>query len=193
VLAGGALGSGLGGFLSDALVRRTGNRRWSRSLIGCCGLTSAGLAMMLSIHCDNPWLAALCAAWACLAVHLPLASWWGVVTEISGKHLGAVFGLVNSMGLPGAIGSQLFLGQFVDWLGTFGYRGRAQWDPAFYLYGGVLLLGAVGWLFIDATKPLVPAERTPTRELLPEPVTVRSSHHESTHIQEAHPDCRTHP
>ena len=65
-------------------------------------------AMVASIHCDSPWLAAVCATAACFGVHLQLASWWGVVAEISGKHVGAVFGLVNSMGIPGAFGSPIF-------------------------------------------------------------------------------------
>jgi sugar phosphate permease len=154
VLTGGAVGSILGGYLSDGLVRRTGDRRWTRRGIGCASLTSAGLAMVASIYCDSPWLAAGCTTWACLAVHLQLAAWWGVVTEISGKHLGALFGLMNSMGVPGAVGSQLFLGRFVDWLGGYGFAGRAQWDPSFYLYGAVLVVGAGCWLFIDAAKSI---------------------------------------
>jgi hypothetical protein len=39
-----------------------------------------------------------------------------------------------------------------------GYTGRAQWDPAFYLYGGVLMLGGVLWLFINPQRPVVPAD-----------------------------------
>lgn len=156
VLAGGALGSLLGGYLSDALVRLMGDRRWSRRVIGCCALSGAAGLMVASIHCDAPWLAALCATLACFGVHLQLASWWGVVAEISGKHVGAVFGLVNSMGVPGAIGSPIFMGALADWLRQKGYSGRAQWDPAFYSYGGVLLFGAACWLLIDATRPIVP-------------------------------------
>ncbi len=155
VLSGGALGSVCGGYLSDGLVRYTGNRRWSRRAIGCVALGSAALAMMASIYCDSPWLAAACTAWASLCVHLQLASWWEAVTEISGKHLGTLFGLMNSLGVPGAIASQLFLGRFADVLGEHGYSGRAQWDPAFYIYGSVLLVGGFCWLLIDTTRPVV--------------------------------------
>ncbi len=158
VMGAGAVGSMLGGYLSDALVRRTGSRRVARRAIGVFSLASAGLAMVASIACDPPWLSVACTSWACLAVHLQGASWWGVVTEISGKHLGALFGLMNSLGVPGAVASQLFLGRFVDWLGDRGYVGRAQWDPAFYIYGGVLLAGAVCWLFIDAMRPVIGPE-----------------------------------
>jgi hypothetical protein len=65
---------------------------------------------------------------------------------------------MNSMGGVGAIASQLFLGRFVDWMGGLGYTGRAQWDPAFYLYAGILVIGAFGWLWIDVTQPVEPPE-----------------------------------
>ena len=154
VLASGAAGSLVGGFLSDFLVRRTG-RRGIRCRIGIIAMTSAALAMAASPHCDRNELATACTAWACFAVHVQAAAWWGVVTDVSGKHLGALFGLMNSLGLPGAIGSQLFLGRFVDWMASYGYEGRAQWDPSFNVYAIVLLVGAVAWYLVDADRSLI--------------------------------------
>lgn len=158
VLAGGAIGSTFGGYLSDWLILRTGNRRWSRRTIGFFAMAGAATGMVASIHCDSPWLAAAWATWACLSIHLYVASWWGTVTEISGKHLGALFGLMNSLGVPGAFISPLFMGWFVDWLKSHGYTGRDQWDPAFYVYAAVLGVGAVCWLFVDSTKSAVEEE-----------------------------------
>ncbi len=68
---------------------------------------------------------------------------------------------MNSMGGLGAISSQLFLGRFADWMKDLGHEGRAQWDPAFYLYAGVLLVGAIGWLWIDTTRPIEPLASLP--------------------------------
>ena len=34
----------------------------------------------------------------------------------------------------------------------FGFTGREQYDPAFWVYAGVLLLGATCWLFINPTR-----------------------------------------
>jgi sugar phosphate permease len=155
VMAGGATGSLLGGCLSDWLVHRTGERRWSRRLIGAGGLSLASIALCSSIYCDSPVVAASFTATAALSAQLAIASWWIVTTEISGKHLGALFGLVNSMGFPGSLGSQLFFGWFADWQHDRGLTGRAQWDPAFYVYAAVLLTGACCWLFVDATKSAV--------------------------------------
>jgi hypothetical protein len=35
-----------------------------------------------------------------------------------------------------------------------GYSGREQWDPAFTICSGILLLGACGWLLIDLSKDM---------------------------------------
>jgi MFS family permease len=155
VLTGGALGSVLGGYLHDALVRQTGSRRWSRRLIGCTGLGSAAMFLAASVSCADAGNAALFTALATFCAALPMATWWAVVTEISGKHLGALFGLVNSLGVPGAVASQLFFGAFADMRKKQGYVGRDQWDPGFYVYVCALLIGAIGWLFVDATKSAV--------------------------------------
>src|SRR5206468_9253827 len=114
---------------ADWLVWRTGSRRWSRRLLGCGGLASAALALALSIHVDSVVLASLCTALACFCATSVIATWWACVTEISGRHLGALFGLMNSMGVPGAFGSQVFYGSYADWMKAHGYDGRAQWDP----------------------------------------------------------------
>jgi MFS family permease len=154
-LAGGAAGCILGGYLTDLLRRIQRERRRGLRALGGGGLTVAAAALLLSIHCDSPILAALLAALASFSAHLHLTAWWAVVTEISGKHLGALFGLMNSLGVFGAWSSPVFLGWFTDWREKQGYSGRAQWDPAFYVYAGVLLAGALGWLFIDPGRSVV--------------------------------------
>ena len=152
VLTGGAIGSVSGGFLVDLLLRRTGSRRWSRSGIACCGLTTASVLLLCSTGIDNAVGAAACTAVAAFAAFTCIAPWWGAVTDISGPHLGALFGLMNSLGVPGAMSSQIFLGSFADWMKSQGHSGRDQWDPAFAVYSLVLLIGAIGWLFVNPTR-----------------------------------------
>lgn len=156
VLTGGACGSLAGGTLADYLLRKTGSKRWSRSGLGAAALSSAALMLIIAVQTDSSVGSALWTTGAVFAAFTTLASWWGAVTDISGRHLGALFGLMNSLGGLGAIASQLFVGYFADWMKELGYSGRAQWDPIFYVYAVVLLAGAVGWLLIDASRPIAP-------------------------------------
>jgi hypothetical protein len=77
--------------------------------------------------------------------------------DIGGRHLGAIFGLGNMVGLGGGAISQLFLGRFADEMKALGFEGRARWDPAFPIYGVVLLAGGLLWLFVNPRRPVAPA------------------------------------
>jgi MFS family permease len=162
VLLGGALGSLAGGWLADWAVRLTGERKRSRRYVGFCGMLAAAGAMRGSIEFDSPALAAASLALACFCVQAQIATWWATVIDISGKHVAALFGLMNSMGLPGAFGSQVFLGRVVDILQRRGYTGRDCWDPAFDVYTLVLLLGACCWLMVNAEKGVTGCSTTLT-------------------------------
>jgi MFS family permease len=154
VLGGGAVGGVLGGLLSDRLVRWTGSRRGSRKGAGFGAFAAAALALLLSIFCDDPWVAVGLTTLACFGAQVQLASWWAVVTDISGPHVGAMFGLMNSLGVPGAVASQLFFGHLVQTLQEAGMHGRDCWDPGFFVSAAVLGIGAVCWLLVDADRPL---------------------------------------
>jgi hypothetical protein len=80
------------------------------------------------------------------------------MADIGGRHLGALFGVCNMVGLAGGGFSQLFLGYFVDYMAGLGFVDRARWDPAFYLYGGVLMFGGLLWLFVNPHRTVVPVE-----------------------------------
>jgi hypothetical protein len=124
-------------------------------LLTAPALTSAAGGMVLSIQLDDPWLAALSTAGACLAIHLTLPAGWNVVAEISGPHVGALWGLLNAMGVAGAYCSPIFLGGLVDYLSALGYVGRQRWDPAFYVYASLLLTGAFAWLLVNPEQSVV--------------------------------------
>ncbi len=162
VLAGGAVGGVLGGLLGDWLFRVLGRRYASRKWIGGVGLVVAANALWVGASCDSPVAAALWTALANLSANVQLAAWWAVVTDISGRHVGVMFGLMNSLGVPGAFASPIFLGHLTDHLGRLGYEGRARWDPAFAVFAVVLLIGAACWVFVDPSKKLpAPSARPP--------------------------------
>ena len=165
VLGGGAVGCYFGGYLSGWAVRISGERRRSRRLIGIGTLTAGGVLLAASPHFESPVATSVCAALAFACAQAQQGNWWATVTDISGKHLGAMFGLMNSLGGIGAIASPIFLARFVDARSKAGLLDRDQWDPAFLIYGIVLFVGASCWLLIEPDKPI--AEQPPSPEAKP--------------------------
>lgn len=153
-LGGGAAGCLFGGVVNDWLVRITGSPRYAYRLYGVCCLAVATVALLGSVACDSAtWATAWCAA-SYFAMLSGQAAWWPTISEISGPHVGAMFGLMNSLGVPGAFASTAFLGAFADYMGRLGYVGRGQWNPAFLIYAAALGLAAVCWLGVDAGKKI---------------------------------------
>ncbi|MFM8724243.1 MAG: hypothetical protein ACKON9_03875, partial [Planctomycetaceae bacterium] len=83
---------------------------------------------------------------SCFATQATQSLWWSCAIGISGRHTGALFGLMNSAGVFGAMTSQLLVGLLADALGRLKLSGRAQWDPIFYINCLVLLTAAGLWL-----------------------------------------------
>ena len=159
VLAGSAIGTIAGGFVADWLVRRFPDIDRARRWLGGTCFALAALFLVLGIFCQSPAATAGLAALSCLAAFLVLPSWWTCAIKISGKHVGSLFGLLNMMGVVGALASQYFIGKFVDLRKGWGYVGRDQWDPALYVFVAVLLVAAMLWGCFRSV-PVEPEEKS---------------------------------
>lgn len=145
VLAGSAFGMLLGGWLADRLSHWTSDPLQARRGLGAICFLTAALCLFIGVRCDDPYtLAALWGASFC-AMHITLPNWWSVAIPQCGRHVGAIFGLMNGMGVIGALASQWFVGWHADWRATQGFSGRDQWDPIFDVYVFVLVLGGLAW------------------------------------------------
>jgi MFS family permease len=154
VLAGGVAGMLGGGIVADRMVRRSADCGRARRRLGAGAFLVAATFLVASITCDSPLLSTILAAASCLATACQQSSWWSSASEIGGRNLGALFGLLNMMGMPGAMASQFLLGVWADWRQSQGLVGRAQWDPGLFAYAGLLLVGAVCWWFVDTSRPI---------------------------------------
>jgi MFS transporter, ACS family, glucarate transporter len=152
VLFPGAIAAFFGGWLTDWLVRTTGSRRWGRTSQAVVGAGLAAFGIVASVWTDSTVVASAFIALVAFGVQLQLPAWWACATQVSGQHLGAIFGLMNMMGGLGRMLSQLFVGSFADWRKSQGYTGRAQWDPSLYLYVVIALCGMVLWALINPEK-----------------------------------------
>jgi MFS family permease len=154
VLAGATMGTVVGGLIADRIKNRCLRPAHVRRYVGCGFFSLAAILLVASIAASSAFVSALLAAASCCAMLCQHPGWWSGVTELGGRHVGAVFGLVNSLGVPGAMASQYFFGACADWRGSQGFSGREQWDPALAVYVAVLLVGGVCWLFIDVSRPI---------------------------------------
>lgn len=149
VLGAGAVATVFGGWLSDSLVRRTGSHRWGRTAQAVAGYVLAAGGILASLHIDSTDMAAYCVMTSAFGVQLALPCWWASATRISGRHVGALFGLMNMFGSVGRIAANSWVGYLVDWRQKHGFTGRAVWDPAFYGFAVAALAGMVLWALVD--------------------------------------------
>jgi MFS family permease len=138
-----------GGRISDALIRRTGSKRWGRSLPGVVGFAGAGLCALLVSLAPNAWtaIALLCAANVFQDIAIPCI--WSLPADVGGRYSGTLGGAMNSAGGIGGALSPLVAAQVAT---AFG------WSWLFLVFAGSYLLGAILWLRIDASEVLVAPE-----------------------------------
>jgi len=165
VIGGSAVGMLVGGWLSDRISRLSANPVRDRRYLSMSGFLGAAACMFIGLRCESALaLAALWSASMCV-MHIQLPNWWSAIIPQAGRHVGAVFGLANGIGVLGAMASQGFAGLFADYQEkTRGLKGRAAWDPMFDLYVCVLLAGAVAWWMYRFTPLDDPAPTPPTEE-----------------------------
>ena len=162
VMLGGAAGCVLGGVMTDIIVSRTDERKWSRRLYGGALVLLSSLSVSTVALTDEPWIGAVGSSLALMFLQMSMPTWWTVVAEISGRHGASMWGLMNSMGGIGVMGSTQLIGWYIQSRKAAGYSGRDAFDPLYLMMAGLFLVGVCLWLFIDPTRSVV--ERSATAE-----------------------------
>jgi ACS family glucarate transporter-like MFS transporter len=157
VLALAAVGTLAGGMAVDRIVLRGGGLKGRRLLGGTAFFVAAAL-LGCALQMHNPWIAVLFTALSCLAAQATQPLWWSGAIGVSGRHVGALFGLMNAVGVFGAMSSQYLVGMLADRMGARGFSGREQWDPIFFIDVGVLVCAGLLWssfrlVVVDACDP----------------------------------------
>ena len=143
ILAGGAIGCLIGGVIRQLVACSVADRRRVRRIIGAAdfsvrrihGCFCGDISMT---RANLPVATSLFTAMALLAGQVQLTAWWATAADISGKHLAAMFGLMNSMGGFAAFASQRFL-RLVRRLDGWpdGYSKADAMGSGFCCYSGV--------------------------------------------------------
>lgn len=159
-LVGGAIGGMTGGSLQQALIWRTKNPRWCRSLVGLTGNTMATVCMLLALTFDSALAVVLT-----FAVLKFFADWaqptcWATVTDIGGRSAASVFAIINTSGSIGGIVSGPIMGRMLLYFsGSSTEPTDAGWTALFISLAIIYLASAVSWLFVDCTCPIDRSEK----------------------------------
>jgi len=143
-------GNALGGFASDAMVRRYGRRVGRASIAVACGVASGLLFTAVIFTHDKQATIALFTGTGLLWGFIQSNLFAGTI-DIAGEHTGSITGAMNTSGQLGGAVSAFTFGLLID--ATGGYA-----VPIATLAVASALAGLV-WLGIDAGTPVVPARR----------------------------------
>jgi MFS family permease len=141
----GTAGDLLGGWLTDLLLRRTGNITLSRRAVGAAGfiLGAAGIIPATLTHDPRTCVAFSCLAFGALEVTVAVS--WAIPLDIAGDFAGSAAAIMNMMGNFGGALSPTVLAYLVKYYG---------WNVPFFVAAGLSVIGAAIYLKIDASKAI---------------------------------------
>jgi MFS family permease len=168
-----------GGYLTDAFIRRTGNRKWGRRLFGVAGHTLCGLCYLGCVFAPSAFLFFLAISLAAFWNDMTMGSAWAACQDIGRRYAAIVAGCMNTVGnMGGAVAGwatgtilELKLEAYAGTLGRpVGELTRSEKAAAllpgyhlnFYIFAAVYGVAVVLWLLFDSTKPVVPETTSST-------------------------------
>jgi ACS family glucarate transporter-like MFS transporter len=166
----GAVSCLIGGYLTDAFIKQTGNRKWGRRLFGVIGHGLCACCYFAAIfYMKSPWTFVLLIAFAAFWNDLTMGSAWASCLDIGKRYSGIVAGCMNTIGNLGGALAGILTGQILDWhtgglaRGTEAYETAKNqgWTVNIFLYGAAYVLAVVCWFWFDATKPVAPEAPEP--------------------------------
>jgi sugar phosphate permease len=146
-LMAGVVGDAFGGWLTDKLLVKTNNLRFSRRSVAILAMLGCATSTMFAALSANPFTAVYCLTGAMFFLEMTIGPAWAVPMDIGGEFSGTVSGMMNMGGqLVGALSPTIF-GYLVS---------RGAWIAPFVVSSGLLLVGAVIWAFwIDPEQSVI--------------------------------------
>ena len=129
----GVIGDGLGGFLSDYLLKRTGNLTLARLGVIWFSFIGAALSLIASLRMHELNAIALTLASGFFFLELAIGAFWAIPGDIAPGYSGTASGLMNVGSALAAVVSPPIFGEIVDRTG--------DWSYPFYGSIGLLLAG----------------------------------------------------
>jgi MFS family permease len=156
-LAGVAAGTMAGGALIDHLLKRTGSKWVSRSLVAAAALLLAGLGPLSAMGLARPAAVLTVLALGAAASGLAAPATWAVTMDVGGDSAASVMALANMSGNCGAFLCPVAVGAILD---AFPDR----WEFVLLMFAMVSIAGGICWLFVDPDQKTGRGTRVRARE-----------------------------
>jgi MFS family permease len=160
-----------GGYLTDRVIRRTGNRKWGRRLFGICGHGLCSLCIFACLFTSSAFTFFVAISLGAFFNDLTMGSAWATCQDIGRRYAAIVAGCMNTIGnLGGAVVGKT-TGVVIK-LSVAYYAAHHGLDPASMSKEDLLAGQALGyqinlasfaaayavavllWLRVDSTKPV---------------------------------------
>jgi sugar phosphate permease len=147
-LIAGMAGDIVGGWMSDLILKRTGNARRARRLVAAPGFLLASAFLIPAALVNGAAASILCLAASFFFLEWVIGPAWAVPMDVGGRFSGTVTGVMNMSGSLAASLTPIVYGSLF---------GRGYWVAPFLVSAAVLAAGALIWIFlIDPEKSVVP-------------------------------------
>jgi len=145
-LLAGVIGDTLGGVISDAVYKRTGNLKMARRLVLMIGLGGALVFILPVVDTRDPIMAVALLSASFFFLELTNAVLWSLPLDIAGAYAGTAGGMMNTgFGVAGMISPVVF-GYLIQTTGSY--------EVPFAVSALLLFVGVVAAFFIDPTRKL---------------------------------------
>jgi D-galactonate transporter len=146
-LVAGVVGDTVGGLVTDRLLAKTGNIKFSRRVVAITGMLGCAVFIVPAALTEDAYIAVYCLTASMFFLECTIGPSWAVPMDIGGEVSGTVSGMMNMAGNIGGALSPIVFGVLVQ----FG-----SWQAPFIVAASLLVIGAAIWGFwLDPSTSVV--------------------------------------
>jgi sugar phosphate permease len=143
----GMAGDVVGGSISDMIFKTTGKAKLARRVVAAPGFILASTFVIPAALTSNTFRSILFLAASFFFLEWVIGPAWAVPMDVGGQFSGTVTGVMNMVGALGGASTAVVYGSLFN---------RGLWVAPFLVSAGVMLLGALIWIFfINPEKSVI--------------------------------------
>jgi sugar phosphate permease len=155
-----------GGWLSDTLLRKGFSATAARKNLSLIGMFVGAPLLALAVSVESGWLCVVLLMGSRLLNDSSLAGFMSLPTEMSPRHIGAIWGCMSTFGSLAGVAATTFAGYQVTATGN--------WALPFYTSAGLIMIATVVMAVGVSPQPLFLEQPEKVRSVQPEPAGERA-------------------